>query len=602
MSTFELNFSESRDVGIYRMIHQRIINFKYNQTKPTMKSILSFFTILLFCYFPFLGISQNEQERILNFEVEIKMNEDRSIDVFERIEVYATGDQIKRGITRGLPIRRYIENQKYIVKYENISIKRNGKKEAFHSRKVLDGKMLYLGKQDVFLTEGKHVYEIRYSVPNQTEWLDESDRLRWNAIGTDVAFPTDKAHVTVTMPQKATLQYAKTYVGEFGSAGNQNRIFRSLEEQSIQFSIDEGLKSGEGVTVSILLDKGAILKPTLMEKQGSLISILISSALLFFYFIFTWFRYGRDPETSESALLYSTPKQLSPASINYIRAGRYKARSMTSSIIALAVKGFIKIDGDVSRVENYAVHKLKDATNELPPEELMLMKHLFSARPTFILDGEYDSKIVAMKQAHEKAVKDQHQNFVEEGNNLNFVVFAIFIVILTIATSLVLSFVFGLGSLAVWKQLLIFVPIAIIGLVVYRKLIVQPTVEKVNLLSEIEGFKKYIELNKMDRDNLDGAPGISVEHFESVLPHAFALGLEKNWFGTFEDFMSKAFYKPNWTSGSYRSGILFHSHFNGHVQSASVMPTPEGSGGFSSGSSGGGFSGGGGGGGSVGGW
>lgn len=183
----------------------------------------------------------------------------------------------------------------------------------------------------------------------------------------------------------------------------------------------------------------------------------------------------------------------------------------------------------------------------------------------------------------------------------------ILIIILAIVLSNFLSLNFGLGSLAFWKQLLIFVPIAIIGLIVYRKLIIQPTVEKVNLLGEIEGFKKYIGLKKTDRDNLTSAPGINVEHFESILPHAFAFGAEKKWFSLFDDHLSVSLYEPSWSFGSYREGARFHSEFNTQIRKGSYKPAPKDSGfssggGFSSGSSGGGFSGGGGGGGSVGGW
>ena len=572
-----------------------------------MKSILSFFSFLIIICIPYLSWSQYENERIIQFDIEIQMNEDRSIDVYEKIEVYAAGNQIKRGITRGLPTRRFIENQKYIVKYKDLSIRRNGQEEPFHSVDVENGELLRIGQRDYYLPKGNYVYEIRYSVPNQIDWLDDFDRLRWNAIGTDVVFETEKASIKILLPKNAKLQNAKTYIGSFGSSGNQARVLRVADSQSIQFNIEEGLRPGEGITTSLNLEKGSILKPTLLERSGGLLTILLSSLFLLGYFLYTWLRYGRDPEPSTGGLLYATPQDLSPASINYIQAGSYKPRSMTSSIISLGVKGFIHVTRDVggsarSKNEKYIITKLKSASDSLPPEEGAIMKHLFNHKDSFVLDGSYDEKISKMNIAHMQALKAQHRDFVKAGSNLKFIWIPILVFILTIALSLVLSFVFGLGSLAIWKQLLIFIPIALIGLGVYRYLIIQPTQEKVNLLNDIEGFKKYIQMSGNERTKLDNAPGINVDHFESILPYAFALGVEKNWSSLFEDYLQSASYKPNWTDGDYMYGSHFHNHFYRQVQSSSYKPAPSGGGGFSSGSSGGGFSGGGGGGGSVGGW
>ena len=424
---------------------------------------------------------------------------------------------------------------------------------------------------------------------------------------TDVVFETEKASIKILLPQNAKLQDAKTYIGSFGSTGNQARVLRVADDRSIQFNIEEGLRPGEGITTSLNIEKGSILKPTMLERFGSLLTILLSSLFLFAYFLYTWFRYGRDPQPSSGGLLYATPQELSPASINYIQSGGYRPRSMTSSIISLGVKGFIHVARDVgnkaqSDDEKYIIQKLKNANDILPPEELAIMKHLFYQKDSFVLDGSYDKKISEMNSAHMQALKGQHRDFIKAGSNLKFILIPLGVILFTIALSLILSSVFGLGSLAIWKQLLIFIPIAFISLAVYRYLIIQPTQEKVNLLKDIEGFKKYIQLSVDQREQLDKAPGMNVEHFESILPYAFALGTEKNWSNLFENYLKSASYKPNWTDGDYMYGSHFHNRFYRQVQSSSYKPTPAGGGGFSSASRGGGFSGGGGGGGSVGGW
>ena len=153
--------------------------------------------------------------------------------------------------------------------------------------------------------------------------------------------------------------------------------------------------------------------------------------------------------------------------------------------------------------------------------------------------------------------------------------------------------------------LVAFVPLAILALITYAYLIKRPTEEKLKLQSEIEGFKMYLEMAEKDRINLLNPPDRTPEHFEAMLPYAFALGVQHKWSSIFESILVAAAYSPKWTNSR---GVYVHptfaADFGRSVSSSATPPPPEntGGGGFGGGSGGGGFSGGGGGGGSVGGW
>ncbi len=131
----------------------------------------------------------------------------------------------------------------------------------------------------------------------------------------------------------------------------------------------------------------------------------------------------------------------------------------------------------------------------------------------------------------------------------------------------------------------------------------------------IEGLKTYINLAEKDRMNLAGAPVMSPQHFETVLPYAVSLGLEKPWSNAFQSWLATAAgaaaaasYSPNWYSGrNFSSGQLgdtmasLPSSISNSMTNA--MPAPKSSSsGFGGGGGGGGSSGGGGGGGGGGGW
>ena len=150
----------------------------------------------------------------------------------------------------------------------------------------------------------------------------------------------------------------------------------------------------------------------------------------------------------------------------------------------------------------------------------------------------------------------------------------------------------------------LFVPMALIALFVYGYLIKRPTEEKLKLQSEIEGFKMYLEMAEKDRINLLNPPDRTPEHFEAMLPYAFALGVEHKWSAIFKSILEAAAYQPNWSNNRHIYATHhFSSDFSRSIVQSSTPPPPANSGGgFGGGSGGGGFSGGGGGGGGVGGW
>jgi len=132
------------------------------------------------------------------------------------------------------------------------------------------------------------------------------------------------------------------------------------------------------------------------------------------------------------------------------------------------------------------------------------------------------------------------------------------------------------------------------------------------IMDQLAGLKLYLETAEADRMNMQ-APEITAERFETLLPYAVALNVEKPWSDAFAAALRRAHpgdddptrhYRPRWGGATNWSGAGFGSAVAATVGSvssalASAVPASSGSSGFSSG---GGGSGGGGGGGGGGGW
>jgi uncharacterized membrane protein YgcG len=177
--------------------------------------------------------------------------------------------------------------------------------------------------------------------------------------------------------------------------------------------------------------------------------------------------------------------------------------------------------------------------------------------------------------------------------------------------------VFAIGVLVVFapSDLLIYrvagglVIIGVVTMISMVWLIGAPTETGAKVLTDIKGFKLYLETAETNRLNMRDAPEMSEELFERFLPYAAGLGVEKPWSEAWAAHLARIApereksYRPQWYRGNSWSPGNIGAAAASSVAAVSAamaasMPQPK----SSSGSSGGGSSGGGGGGGGGGGW
>ncbi|MFP3836019.1 DUF2207 domain-containing protein, partial [Chryseobacterium sp. SIMBA_028] len=83
------------------------------------------------------------------------------------------GNNIKRGIYRALPLSRNLNKKTQKVKYDIISIKKDGAEEDYH-KEIEDGFLkIYVGNKDVILSPGDYTYQIQYKTKDQIGFFDK---------------------------------------------------------------------------------------------------------------------------------------------------------------------------------------------------------------------------------------------------------------------------------------------------------------------------------------------------------------------------------------------------------------------------------------------
>ncbi len=395
--------------------------------------------------------------------------------------------------------------------------------------------------------------------------------------------------------------------------------------------------------------------------------------LVFGYYLFAWLRVGRDPPKGIAVPRWEPPEGVSPALTNYIWNRGLKRQgfpALSAAAIALSVKGYLRLDVGETVTLSRTDEPKKGV--RFPVGEAALLGKLDYYGGRLTLDRSEGEKVAAVGSSFRSAMEKEHRA-VFYRHNYGWIAAG---VVLSVATLLATVFlgnlsadsmqilfpalvggfiltVFsitlarsarsGLGGKIRLAFVAFFVAIALtnVGIfsasgllsAVHDPLLVgsMVTLVLVNLLffflmgaptplgrkrtDEIEGLQRYLTVAEKDRMNMAGAPHMSPEHFETLLPYAVALGVEKPWSRAFEAWLASAAaagalaagyaYQPAWYHGGPFDAASIGERMGGLAGTMSdsftaALPAPKSS---SSGfSSGGGFSGGGGGGGGGGGW
>ena len=387
------------------------------------------------------------------------------------------------------------------------------------------------------------------------------------------------------------------------------------------------------------------------------------------YYGFVWTRVGRDPPRGTIVPRWDAPDGLSPALVNYIDNRGFSGGGWTAfaaTALNLAVKGQVVLKDlhekiVIAPVDNPPKIKLEKG-------EFALLAGMGKSAP-LLIDKANGTQVQKIGADFRKSIESEHAGryykanwgYIVLGLLITALVFIALIAFGDLEPDMIAMLVlptfsaifFGFFAVAFGKKLRRgaslasrIMAIVLLGFIGFVALIViagitvsmaeqlqgaphvavfaaaggivlanaiffflmgAPTPLGRRLKDGIEGLRTYLTVAEKDRMNMAGAPQMSPQHFETLLPYAVALGVEKPWSRAFEAWLATAVaagaaaYAPGWYSGdSYhhfgdRIGG-FSSSMASTIQSTLPAPTSSSSSGFSGGSSGGGGGGGGGGG------
>lgn len=338
-------------------------------------------------------------EVVQSFHSSITVRADSSLAVVETIRVSAEGDRIKRGIYRDFPtVYRGGSGLPAVVGFRVTGVLKNGAPEPFHVAEQGNGRRVYIGESDVFLSPGTYTYTLSYETTFQLGFFEDHDEIYWNVTGNGWEFPIEHASASVVLPGEASkhVRSFEAYTGPQGAKGKQYTA--GLDPSgAVEFYTTGTLGPGEGLTVVVAWDKGFVKEPSSGERVVTMLTEsgrgssagLAGTGLVIAYYLAVWFAVGRDPRRGTIVTRYTPPEGMSPAVIRYISRMGYDQKTFAAAVIGMAVKGHIRISEESGE---YTVRKA-GGREALTPEEQRVMKKLLGDSDELVIEKANHARI-----------------------------------------------------------------------------------------------------------------------------------------------------------------------------------------------------------------
>jgi uncharacterized membrane protein len=576
-----------------------MIGIKQKRSRPAAALLLA--TILTFA-----APAAAKSWRISNFQGTITVNDDGSALVKETITLVFV-DQW-HGIHRTIPIEYPGPdgtNYQLFIDIKSITDE-NGAKLKYDSSSSGAARDLKIYIPNA--VDATRTVDIAYRVRNATRFFDQYDEFYWNVTGNDWPVPIDRAAAAVHLPASASGSLrAQAFTGVYGST--ERDATAKVEGSNAEFATNSPLPMRGGMTIDVYIPKGILKEPGGLTKLfwfiGSNPVVFLPLVTLAVMFILWWYA-GRDPDPGMSvAPMYEPPTGISPAEAGTLLDDRIHPRDITSTIVDLAVRGFIKIEetddeGLLFHHKDYIFHLLQKRQdwNGLAPHERVMMENIFT-------DDVPDTRLSSLKNRFYTAVPVVRTDIMsalkqkgiytldpESANAYSFG--AAFCIVIPFA---IIQY-FG------WADFFSSVPMLILSILIsaliwwlFARVMTAKTVKGARTHIAVLGFQEF--MNRVDADRLKAMPPST---FEKFLPYAMALGVEHHWAQAFAGIIKDP---PGWYAApagyGYGTGfnpILFSSSMHGmatdmHQVFVSAPRSSSTGSGFGGGGGGGGFSGGG---------
>lgn len=554
--------------------------------------------------------AQERSIRLSEFDAVLEVGSDGVLDVTERLTVEFKGEW--NGIVRILSLRHNTAQGRSTKLDLEIGQITDGAGQPLRvEREDGDGAQrlrIYVPGA----TDAERKVVIRYRVTNAIRFFyadsdaGELDELYWNVTGSEWEMPISRARARVVLPAGVRHSRVAVYTGSEGSTSTAADV--DTTGGAVTFTTQRELQPYEGMTIGVGWAAGQIAsRPSANAYRTREIvrwSPVVIPFLAFFLAFRAWKRRGRDPDAGAIAVQYEPADGMSPAELGTLVDHRAEMRDITSTLVDLAVRGFVRIEERTERkllglvseteFEFFLLHPRRAWTALAKHEERYLdalFKGAKSVKLSDLQNNFYKSLPGIRDALYEKLVERGHYLHRPDTVKNNWMGGA----------GLMLAVGLGAAGLAAGQRWQWLAPGALaaaavgsaLSLFLFGLIMPARTPAGARARESALGFREFLSRVESDKyRRMITSPAM----FERFLPYAMAFDVEEKWARAFEDIYREP---PSWYTGTgtgHFHAAAFTSRMSALSSSASstMSSSPSSSGSGGGGSSGGGSGGGGG--------
>jgi uncharacterized membrane protein YgcG len=530
------------------------------QPAPTARTILLLFVAVIALVSPLFAKSW----RIAEYTDTITVEKDGSALVTESIVLVFEGEW--QGIHRTIPIEYPGPNgTNYALLIDALSVTGDDARPLKFTSSTSNGYRdlkIYIPNA----VDTTRRVELTYRVRNGTRFFDGYDEFYWNVTGNDWPVPIDHATATVIFPDSVSGLRAQAFTGVYASA--ERDATAAVNGTEAKFETNNPLPMRGGMTVDVYIPKGMLKEPGIFSKMAWFIAgnqaVYLPLVTLIAMFTLWWFK-GRDPDAGVSvAPMYEPPTGISPAEAGTLVGDAIHPRDITSTIVDLAVRGFIKIEetaekGLVFTHKDYVLRLLEKRQDwrGLAPHERVMLENIFvgdvGETRLSSLKNRFYTAVPMIREDIMSALKQKGLYSLDPESANGYSIAA--------AGGIVLFFAVTqyFGWINVFSSVLVFGVSLVAAAVVwwlFARVMTAKTVKGARTYVSILGFQEF--MNRVDGDRIRTMP---TDTFEKFLPYAMALGVEHHWAQAFAGIVKDP---PTWYAspgGGYLPGGGFNPIF-----------------------------------------
>ena len=582
---------------------------------------------------------------ITAYDVDIYVTEGNVLKVTEKIDTnFKTA---KHGIIRNIPLTGTVRRSdgskgSFRAKISNIKVSDNYTKTTSftNGQKLVE---LKIGDADTTL-RGNKSYTISYDYALGDDKVSDYDELYYNIIGTQWDTTISNVTFSIHMPKDFDTSKIGFTHGTQGSSQTDG-ITYEVDGNTITGKYNSDLGSYNGLTVRIELPEGYfVIKDYQKYIDYAVIALFIGLVVITFVL---WLKNGKDRPVVETVEFYP-PEDLNSAELAQVYKGEVRGQDVTSLLIYLANKGYLKIKeedkkGLISTYKAITFVKLKEYDGENYSEKTFfdgIFKYGDEVPISKLEDRFYvtQGKIVNhinSKKNIEKVIDKKSRVSKTITTVFEFLVLIVTCLTLGMATGDISNSLFSLPfvicSLAMIKAgvgffkkkeaggivvgaMLIFMSfcffcssqsmvlvesdgfssadwlvlgigiVSIILLIIFEAIMPARTEYGTKMLGKIRGFKRFLETAR--KEELERLVEENPSYFYDILPYTYVLGVSSKWIKKFETMNLRS---PDWydSANAFTVSDFGRSINNAFNTTNSAMSSSPSSSGSSSGGGGG---------------